>query len=210
MVFRKLKQYGCLMESDPLLPSVCGLITGAKVNGSWWSHPLAQIIFRVNEQLAAHTDVLVTKLISAKVTFVERKLWPAMLAVGVAREAWQTTALSPSALILLKLIDEQGSLRTDQLAWPTAARLKPGEAVRELEKRLLIHSEEMHTESGAHAKLIETWAEWTKRVRFPLQPVSAADAKGKLAEKLKALNEEFSASAWLPWQKACRSRVSGH
>src|SRR5712691_9806540 len=48
---------------DPRLPSVCSLITGAPVRGSWWSHPFAHAIFHVSGQLADHADVLITKLI---------------------------------------------------------------------------------------------------------------------------------------------------
>jgi hypothetical protein len=39
-----------------------------------------------------------------------------------------------------------------------------GDAVRELEARLLVHSIEIHTELGAHAKQLQTWNEWRKEV----------------------------------------------
>ena len=210
LVFRKLKHHGLLLESDPRLPSVCTVITGQPLSSSWWSHPLAQSIFRVNEQLVDHGDVLVTKLISGKVTFVHRRLWSEILAIGVAREAWQTKGLSPGALRLLKLVDERSSLRTDQLDWPGNARLKPGEVVRELEKRLLIHSEEFHTESGAHAKLIETWQRWAKRIGFTPKRILLVDAKKKFGEEIRAMNEEFGARARLPWEAVRTTRPTRH
>lgn len=199
-------QHGLLLESDPRLPSVCTLITGESLKGSWWSHPLAHAIFGVNEQLVDHRDVLVTKLISGKVTFVHRKLWSEILAIGVAREGWQTKGLSPSAMFLLKLIDKQGSLRTDELAWPGDLQSKPGEAARELEKRLLIHSEELHTESGAHAKLIETWQQWARRIGFTPQHILPDAAKKVLEEQLGALNKEFDSRARLPWDSIRKTR----
>ena len=48
-VMSALKKSGFLLESDPKLPSVCTLITGAPLRSSWWSHPRAQTIFAVNK-----------------------------------------------------------------------------------------------------------------------------------------------------------------
>jgi len=199
IVLRKLKHFGLLLESDLRLASVAALITGEPLRGSWWAHPLAQTIFRVNEQLAKNRDVLTTKLISGKVTFVHRRLWSEVLAIAESREAWQTYALSSGARRLLRMVDQQEFLRTDSLTWPRAAKSKPGEAARELEKRLLVHTEEFHTENGAHAKLIETWERWAKRTGFTERRILPADAKRKLAEKLRTLNQEFGAQARFPW-----------
>src|SRR6266487_2233368 len=139
LVLNQLTEFGLLLESDPSLPSVSTLITGERLRGSWWSHPLAEAIFRVNCQLEDHPDVIVTKLISEKVTFAHRKLWPAILAIGKARELWQTGGLSVPANSILQSVDKEGSLRTDKLAWPKSLKGKPGDAARELEKKLLVH-----------------------------------------------------------------------
>jgi hypothetical protein len=209
-VLRKLVQHGLLLESDPRLPSVCTLITGEPLRGSWWSHPLAHAIFGVNEQLVAHRDVLVIKLISGKVTFVHRKLWSEILVIGEGREAWQMNGLSQSARLMLKLIDQQGSLRTDQITRDGSANAKPGVTARELEERLLIHSEEFHTESGAHAKLLETWQRWAGRISFTPQRVLPEDAKHNLEEKIRTLNEEFGGRGRLPWKAARKTRFARH
>ena len=140
-----------------------------------------------------------TKLVSGKVTLVHRKLWPEIFAIGTARAPWQMKALSKSARNLLKMIDEQGSIRTDPLAWPKSATVKPGEAARELEKKLLIHSSEFHTETGAHAKLLETWKTWAKRVGFTAKAVSAEAAKREFDARLEKINEQFGAKGTLPW-----------
>src|SRR5947207_2949642 len=97
VVLSQLNDLGVLLESDPKLPSVSSLLTGEPMRGSWWSHPLAHTIFNVNEQLEEHRDVMMTKLISGKVTFVHRRLWPEILAIGTAREPWQTRDLSSTA-----------------------------------------------------------------------------------------------------------------
>jgi hypothetical protein len=68
-VFRNLKRHGVLLQTDARLPNVCALVTGSPVRGSWWAHPGSHEIFRVNCALADHPDVLVVKLISARLTY---------------------------------------------------------------------------------------------------------------------------------------------
>lgn len=201
-VFTELRIVGFILESDPHLPSVCRIIAGEPMRGSWWSHPMAQVIFQVNEKLDDHPDVLITKLLSGKVTFVHRNLWSEIVAIGTAREDWQTKGLSDAAGKLLATVEENGSLRTDQLAvnyqQPTK-KAKPGEIAKELERKLLIHAEQLHTSSGAHAKLLETWDHWSERKHFIRAEISADDAKRNIDERLKKLNAKFEASARVPW-----------
>jgi hypothetical protein len=202
-VFSKILKFGFLLESDPKLPSVCTLITGAPLRGSWWSHPLAQTIFQVNQKLEAHPDVLVTKLVSGKVTFVHRDLWSEVLAIGTAQEAWQIEGLSAAAQTLLKTVEETDAIRTDKIGLPeskTTMKNKSGDNARELERKLLIHVEQIHTASGAHAKLLETWEHWSERAGFKSATILAEEAKRELAKRLLKLNRQFEASAKLPWQ----------
>ena len=201
-VLSKLVKYGFLLESDTKLPSVCGLITDGPLTGSWWSHPLAQEIFQVNEQLEDHPDVLITKIISGKVTFVHRQLWAEIVAIGTAKQSWQTAGLSASARELLTIVKKAGFLRTDQMAGRSSSKAKkdkPGDIAKDLERRLLIHAEQIHTESGAHAKALETWEHWSKRKSFTPSAIEPEEAKKNLEERLRKLNEEFDGSARLPW-----------
>ncbi len=199
-IYYQLSSIGFLLESDPKLPSVCTLITGEPLKSSWWSHPMAQVIFQVNERLDDHKDVLITKLVSSKVTFVHRKLWPEILSIGIAREPWQLKNLSNSARLLLLMIDERGSVTTDQLPPPPSGKAKVGDAARELEKKLLVNGDQIHTVSGAHAKVLETWPHWARRVGFRNPKTPTANAKKTLAALLLKLNQEFAAAAKLPWQ----------
>lgn len=212
-VLSQLKKFGLLLESDPRLPSVSTLITGSPLHSSWWSHPLAHSIFHVNGQLDDHPDVVVTKLIAGKVTFVHKKLWPEILAIGTARERWQTEALSASAQALLEMTGATGCLRTDKLILPGSTegsmpaltlgsmKLKPADAARELERKLLVHAAQFHTDSGAHAKLLETWEYWARRIGFRAASISVDEAKKKMEATLDKLNEQFKATARLPWMK---------
>jgi hypothetical protein len=202
LVLKTLKEFGLLLETDTKLPSVSGLVAGEPVRGSWWTHARSHEIFGVLQEVADHKQVLITKLVSGKVTFVHRKLWPDVLSIGTARESWQTQKLLPATQMLLDRIDQEGVLRTDTLDWPPKFKsVKVGQAVRELEKRLLIHSDEFHTDSGTHAKLIETWDHWTNRIDFNPKPVALDDAKRSLEKRVQLLNKRFGASARLPWTR---------
>ena len=196
-VFAQLEQDGFVLLADSDLPNVSGLITGEKIRGSWWSHKLAQTIFAVSEMLEDHADVLVMKLISGKVTFVHRELWNRIYSIGVAREEWQMKKLSTNARSLLKTLDEAGTIQTDKLKQTGGP--KPGDTARELESRLLIHAEQIHTESGKHAKVIETWDAWARRAGFNPRADNPATARRFIEQRLAELNQKYNGSGKLPW-----------
>jgi hypothetical protein len=202
-VRRALEQHAILLESDARLPSVSALVAGAPVRGSWWGHPQGGIIYEVAGWLAAQSDVLVCKLVSGKVSYVHRSLWSACFAVATAREPWQTQGLSRAALNLLAGVQREGELRTDDLPWfdcgahgPTAAA-----AARELEKKLLVHAAQVHTDKGFHAKSLESWEHWARRASFHPRPRLTARARRELERVLGGLNRRFEADARLPWSE---------
>ena len=61
------------------VPSLAEAIAGGPIRGSWWGHPKGQEIFRLAEAVSDSGDVLVCKLIDGKVTYVHRRLWPALV-----------------------------------------------------------------------------------------------------------------------------------
>ena len=186
-VFAQLQSDGFLLLSDSELPSVSGLIAGEKLRGSWWSHKRAQAIFDVSEMLEDHADVLIMKLISRKVTFVHRDLWDRIYAIGVAREDWQLKKLPADARRLLETVDAAGSVQTS------------GDTARELELRILIHARQIHTETGKHAKIIETWNTWAKRVGFRTRAKDPPAARRFFEQRLKNINEKCNGRGKLPW-----------
>ena len=126
-ILLNLQANGFLLESDPKLPSVCSLITGSPLRGSWWSDPQAQTIFQVNELLEDHEDVLITKLVSGKVTFVHRKIWAEVVTIGRSKESWQLKNLQVPVLSLLKQIESADSITSADVEWPQEAKMKLGE-----------------------------------------------------------------------------------
>ena len=196
-VFAALKDCGLLLVSDRTFPSVSGLIAGSPIKGSWWSHPLAHTIFGVNEVLEDHKDVLITKLVDGKVTFVYRSMWAKVFSVAAANERWQTNDLSTAAKSLFEQLQKKERLDTSKLHQVEGMKL--GDVTRELEQRLLVHTEQIHTESGAHAKIVETWDSWADRVGLKDRGPEPKSAKRSLEKLVRELNEKFSSNARLPW-----------
>jgi hypothetical protein len=60
-------------------PSLAEAVAGEPIRGSWWGHPKGREIFRVAEAVSESPDVLVCKLVDGKVTYVHRRLWPALV-----------------------------------------------------------------------------------------------------------------------------------
>ncbi len=192
-----LKNFGLLLMTDPLLPSVAGLVAREPVRGSWWAHPQSHAIYAVLMKLEQDPAVLTTKLISSKVTFIHRALWPALLGVACAREPWQLKALSKDARALLAEANRRGEMRADGV---------PGLVVRELENALLVHAEEFHTETGAHGKRLQTWERWAERARFTAVPLPPDEGRAALEAAVERLNREFQAAGRLPWQIVIRPK----
>jgi hypothetical protein len=107
----RLSEHGLLLQQDKRLASVIGVIVGGPLAGSWWSHPRGRHIFRCLEQLLGHPDVLLTRLIGGKVTYLHRKLWPAFLSVATATEPWQRRRLSREGRQLLRRVETGPAVR---------------------------------------------------------------------------------------------------
>ena len=75
-----VREHGVVLEAaHGPVPSLTEAIAGGPVPGSWWSHPKSQEIFAVTRAIRDRDDVLVCRLIKGKVTFVHRRLWPALV-----------------------------------------------------------------------------------------------------------------------------------
>jgi len=186
----KLTELGLLLQTDANLPNVCAFVAGAPVRGSWWAHPRSHEIFRVNCELAEHPDVLVCKLVSGKITYLHRALWPAVIAIGRAREPWQMERLSHGARNLLREVDRK----------PVETDAQVSKAASELETNLLVSSEQFHSEAGSHARRLESWDHWSARTGYGGEAIPLVGAKFVLEEVVARLNGEFKGRGRLPWR----------
>ena len=75
-----VRKHGVVLEaaSGPA-PSLAEFVAGEPVGGNWWAHPKGREIFAVTRAIREHDDVLVCRLVDGKVTFVHRRLWPALV-----------------------------------------------------------------------------------------------------------------------------------
>lgn len=78
-----IRKHGVVLEgARGPVPSLVEVIAGEPLRGSWWSHPKSHEIFALLRAVRDSEDVLVCRLIKGKVTFVHRRLWPAMVRVA--------------------------------------------------------------------------------------------------------------------------------
>jgi hypothetical protein len=199
VVTKEFKRRGIILESDQKLPNLVTLVTGERVKGSWWRHPESRTIWRILNSFSMRNDVLTTRLISGKITFIHRTLWPDFIAISTSKQDWQTISLSPRAIALLKLVEKRGEIRTDSPRWNASQTKSIADAARELERRLLVHSKEVHTAKGFHAKVLQSWKRWSHQVDFAERLPSVPKAKAKFEGLLRVLNEKSGADGRLPW-----------
>jgi hypothetical protein len=166
-VLAALRAHGLLLLQDRVLENAVRILAGETVAGSWWTHPEANRMYAILEALTEHPDVLVTKLIAGKVTFVDRALWPSVLAVATAREPWQLAGLSAPATRLLATLDEGETVEP------------AGAGAKELELRLLAHATSVHTPSGKHVTRLAPWSVWAARAKCG-RATNLAEAKRRL------------------------------
>lgn len=75
-----VRRHGVVLESAAgPVPSLAAAIAGGPIRGGWWGHPKGHAIFELTQALRERDDVLVCRLVGGKITFVHRRLWPALV-----------------------------------------------------------------------------------------------------------------------------------
>jgi len=203
-----LEKYGLILESDPHLPSVVSAIVGKPIHGSWWGHPKGNRIYQTLGILGKSPDILLTKLLSRKTTFVHRRLWPGFLTIATSREPWQLDHLSPNAQKLLDEVQQKGKLSTNEYSKDSGVKIGVlGDAARELEARILAYGIGFHSESGSHAKRLKTWDIWAKDTKYKWKKIDPDVAKQGFENIALKLKERYSLRPKLPWDKLSVSRT---
>ena len=199
-VTKELRRIGLMPVTDSVVPSLVSIITGAPISGSWWGHPAGHLIYGVSEALESDPDVLVLRLWRGKLTFVHRRLWPALTRVGTARTSWQMSGLSAVARQLLIRVDRERTLRSDHLP-PDFTEDSQGfrPALRDLELRLLVLTRSVHTSTGAHALEAESWKAWGARARTARFTGTVESAQLALEKAATRLASEEHPSRSFPW-----------
>ena len=203
-----LEKYGLVLESDQHLPSVVGAIVGKPIHTSWWGHPQGNTIYQTLGMLSQSPDILLTKLLSRKTTFIHRRLWPGFLTLATSHEPWQLDHLSPEAKRLLDAIQQKGKLSTNDHSKESGVKIGVlGKAARELESRILVYGQGFHSESGSHAKRLKTWDIWAKDTKYKWKKIDPDVAKQGFENIALKLKERYSVRPKLPWDKLSVSRT---
>jgi hypothetical protein len=72
--------HGLVLESGSgPVPQLAATVAGEAIHGSWWAHERAREIFALTRTLRSCPDVLVCRLVDGKITYVHRRLWPALV-----------------------------------------------------------------------------------------------------------------------------------
>jgi hypothetical protein len=200
--YEVLKQQGWLLVADPVLPCLATLVAGEPIRGSWWGHPAGKAIYALSDELQRRPDVMVVKLVGGKLTYIHERLWPALLGVAMAQEAWQSTKLSAESKWLLSRMAEKGRIRLDQMLHADWAARDLARAAKLLESRLLVYSEEFETERGAQTRSLETWEHWLQRTEYGPQPLTPEEGRQVLIEAIAPFVPGGKVARLMPWPAA--------
>ncbi len=124
-----------LLAARGPVPSLAEEIASGPIRGSWWGHPKGHEIFCVAEAICESPDVLVCKLVNDKVTFVHRRLWPAIVKLSTRFRKGQ----------LDKIWNEHtptGTHRSRRILFPEWV---PSEVMRHAERLSIQEAEQMLT-----------------------------------------------------------------
>ena len=104
-----VRRHGVVLESAKgHVPNLADAVAGVAVRGSWWKHPEAKNIFRATRLVRNSDDVIVCRLIEGKITYVDRRLWPALVSLSVYFSRETLSAIreehSPSGAHIVKTL----------------------------------------------------------------------------------------------------------
>jgi hypothetical protein len=75
-----VRRHGVVLEgARGSVPTLAEAVVGERIHGSWWGHTKGQEIFRLTRAVRDSGDVLVCRLVGHKITYVHRRLWPALV-----------------------------------------------------------------------------------------------------------------------------------
>lgn len=80
---RFIERHGVVLEAAKgSAPSLLEEVLGRGIRGSWWAHPRAKEFFSLTRMVRENPQVLVCRLSGGKITYVHRRLWPALTRLG--------------------------------------------------------------------------------------------------------------------------------
>jgi hypothetical protein len=75
-----VRKHGVVLESGRgPVPSLAEEVAQGPIKGSWWSHPQSREIYARTRAIRDDDNILVCRAVGGKITFVHRRLWPALV-----------------------------------------------------------------------------------------------------------------------------------
>jgi len=78
-----VRRHGIVLESAHVsgmrIPVLGDAIAGSRIRGNWWIHPKGRQIFALTRAVRDAGDVLSCRLVDGRITYVHRRLWPALV-----------------------------------------------------------------------------------------------------------------------------------
>ena len=78
-----VRKHGVVLEAGrgPVV-SLADAVAGTRIRGSWWGHTKGREIFALTRAVRDSKDICVCRLVGGKITYVHRRLWPALVRVA--------------------------------------------------------------------------------------------------------------------------------
>ena len=75
-----VRKHGIVLASakGPVV-NLAQAIAGEPIRGSWWGHAKGHDIFALFQKIEASPDILICRAVEGKISFVHRRLWPALV-----------------------------------------------------------------------------------------------------------------------------------
>jgi len=104
-----VEQHGVVLEGGRgPRPNLAEAVAGEHIDGNWWGHVKARAIFRATRTARDSDQVLVCRLVDGKITYVHRRLWPAIVCLAKSLDKKSISALreehSPSGAHIVRAI----------------------------------------------------------------------------------------------------------
>ncbi len=93
-----VKECGIAVESARAsVPSLAQVVAGEPLRRSWWAYPKGNDIFLLSRSIRSSPDVLVCRLVDGKITYIHRRLWPALVRLAGRFSKHRLAAVKGSA-----------------------------------------------------------------------------------------------------------------
>lgn len=89
-----IQQHGVVLEgAKGPVPNLAEAVAGEPIRGSWWGHKKGGAIFRATRAARESDQILLCRLVGGKVTYVHRRLWPAIVRLANSLDQKTISAL---------------------------------------------------------------------------------------------------------------------